>query len=167
MTVNDRSSSAPNVQSTQYLSFRVGREEYAIDVLRVQEIRGYTGMTKVPNVGRDFAGLLNLRGTVVPVIDLRTRFEAVDCPTDNTCVIVVMQEARRVGLVVDRVSDVLSLPPALVTPPPDLGSRTSTVLTGTACLQDRLILIVDVDNLVDVDLGAPSVPHTFRSESVS
>lgn len=99
------------------------------------------------------------------VIDLRARFEAEDCPTDNTCVVVAKQGRRRVGLVVDGVSDVLSIWAALVNPPPGFGFRTSSVLIGTACLQDSPTLIVDGDKLVDVDLGSPSEAHTLRSQS--
>ena len=137
----------------QYLTFALGGEEYGIDILRVQEIKGYTAVTPIPNAPAYVKGVMNLRGTVVPVFDLRLRFGMESHPFDRFTVIVVVNLAARVaGLVVDGVSDVLDFPAGSIEPAPDLGASVDmSLIQGIARYQDRLITLLDIDPIVGVD----------------
>lgn len=134
----------------QYLTFALGPEQYGLQILRVQEIRRYPPITPIPNAPAHVRGVMNLRGTVVPVVDLRTRFGLPDADvTPTTVVIIVAVGGKVVGLVVDAVSDVLDLAGDSIEPPPDLGSAIDTsIMTGVARSGDRLTLLLDVDRLV-------------------
>lgn len=141
--------------SRQYLTFTLGGEEYAVEILRVQEIRGFTAVTPIPNAPAWVKGVMNLRGTVVPVFDLRLKFGMPPKDYDRFTVIVVVNVgARVVGMVVDGVSDVLDIDEASVDTTPDLGADVDTsLLQGIARNQDRLITLLDIDRAVGVDAG--------------
>jgi purine-binding chemotaxis protein CheW len=143
--------------TAQYLTFRLGDEEYGVDILSVQEIKGWTAVTPVPNAPAHVRGVMNLRGTVVPVFDLRLKFGMPQREHDRfTVIIVVHVGARVVGLVVDAVSDVLDLPRTGVEPTPDLGREVDTsLLLGLARSQERLITLLAVEQVV----GAEGVVH--------
>lgn len=134
----------------QYLTFKLGGEEFGIEILRVQEIKGWTSPTPIPNAPSWFKGVMNLRGTVVPVVDLRAMFgmPAVEC-TRFTVVIVVNVGTRVAGLVVDAVSDVLDVPSRDVVPAPDMGRAVDTrYLTGIAKSNDRLVSLLAVEHVL-------------------
>ncbi|HSI04775.1 MAG TPA: chemotaxis protein CheW [Myxococcota bacterium] len=131
----------------QVLSFVVGKEEYAIEILRVQEIKCYTSITPIPNAAPHIKGVMNLRGAVVPVVDLRVRFglSAAAC-TPLTVIILVALKSKTVGFIVDAVSDVLQIAPEAVTPPPETGmAPEQAFLSAIARVDDRLFGLVDVD----------------------
>lgn len=130
--------------SRQVLSFVVGHEEYAIDILRVHEIKSFVPVTPVPNAPSHVRGVMNLRGTVVPVVDLRVRFNASHEDSRTTVIILAAVGGKIVGFVVDGVSDVLDLPPESITPPPGFGGDTS-YLQAVARIDERLLGMVDVD----------------------
>jgi purine-binding chemotaxis protein CheW len=137
----------------QYLTFSLGQEEYGIEILRVQEIKGYSAITSIPNTPPYIKGVMNLRGTVVPVVDLRVKF-GMDTAEYNrfTVVIVVTVGERVVGLVVDAVSDVLDVLPHEFVPAPEMGDGVDTsFLTGMAKSADHLISLLAIDRVVGMD----------------
>ena len=139
--------------SAQYLTFTLDGEEYAVDILRVQEIRGYSSVTSIPNAPAYVKGVMNLRGTVVPVFDMRTKFGMEPRAYDRFTVIVVVNvRTRVVGLVVDSVSDVLDIAASAIEPTPDRGAGVdTTVMQGIARTNDRLVTLLDIDAVVDLD----------------
>ena len=134
----------------QYLTFVLNGEEYGLGILKVQEIKGFSSVTPIPNTPDYIKGAMNLRGTVIPVLDLRGKFAMPSAKYDQFTVIVVVDVGSRiVGLVVDAVSDVLNFTDADVAPPPSLGSAIDTsFLTGLAKVGDRLVLLLDIDAVV-------------------
>ena len=136
-----------------YLTFTLGDEEYGIDILRVQEIKGYSAVTPIPGAPPWIKGVMNLRGTVVPVVDLRVKFGLCLPSYDRfTVVIMVVVGARVVGLVVDGVSDVLDITDGETAPPPEMGAAVDTsFLTGIARSADRLISLLAIERVVGMD----------------
>jgi purine-binding chemotaxis protein CheW len=134
----------------QFLTFTLGREEFGFDLLKVQEIRGYTPITPLPNTPPHVRGVMNLRGTVVPVIGLREKFGMPAIAYDKfTVIVVVSVGAKVVGLVVDAVSDVLDLGPDAIEPPPEVGGGLDTsFITGMAKAGSRLLILVDIDRML-------------------
>ena len=132
--------------ANQYLTFSLGSEEYGVDILKVQEIKGYTATTRIPNAPQDVVGVLNLRGTIVPIIDLRRKFGLPSVEYNQFTAIVVMVVQRRVmGIIVDSVSEVMSIPGGSVQPAPDFGGIRSTLLQGMAKIGENLITLLDID----------------------
>jgi purine-binding chemotaxis protein CheW len=137
----------------QFLTFLLGDEQYGVEILKVQEIRGYTAVTPIPNTPGYIKGVVNLRGTVVPVYDLRAKF-ALEAAEYNkfTVIVVVMVGAKVAGLIVDAVSDVLDIPAAEMRAAPDLGSRADTrYISGMAAIGDRMTVLLDIDCLLHED----------------
>jgi len=134
----------------QFLTFLLGAEEYGIDILMVQEIRGYSAVTPIPNAPPHVRGIMNLRGTVVPVVDLRAKFGMPPVEYGKfTVIIVVMVGAKIAGLVVDAVSDVLNISQADVRPAPDLGARCDTrFISGVVSIADKLAVLLDIQRLL-------------------
>ena len=151
----------------EVLVFVLGAEEYGVDILKVQEIRGYEKVTPIPASPAYLKGVVNLRGIIVPVIDLRIKFGMADPRYDSFTVVVILHIAGRViGIVVDGVSDVVQLSAADVKPAPHLGSVVDgTFLAGLATRDDRMILLLDIEKLLssgELDLvnRAAEVPAT-------
>jgi purine-binding chemotaxis protein CheW len=136
--------------SQQFLTFLIGREEYGIDILRVQEIKASPAVTAVPNTPAYIRGVMNLRGAVVPVVDLRVKFGMSDPRYDKFTVIVLVRlRSKVVGLVVDAVSDVLDLRSATIERPPELVTDAETAfIRGMATIGERLVMLVDVDQII-------------------
>lgn len=134
----------------EILVFALGGEEYGVDILKVQEIRGYDKVTAIPGAPGFLKGIVNLRGVIVPVIDLRVKFGLADPTYDSTTVMIVLRVAQRVvGVVVDAVSDVIGLAAAEVKPAPGLGSIVdSSYLAGLATREDRMILLLDIERFL-------------------
>ena len=152
---NPSQKSRENESRAQYLTFHLGEEEYGIEILRVQEIKRYPAVTPIPNAPAWVKGVMNLRGTVVPVFDLRLKFGMPPKDYDRFTVIVVVNVgARVVGMIVDGVSDVLDIDAASVDKTPDLGAHVdTTLLQGIARNQDRLITLLDIDRAVGLEAG--------------
>jgi purine-binding chemotaxis protein CheW len=134
----------------QFLTFHLGDELYGVDILRVQEIKGYTTVTKIPNTPEYIKGVLNLRGTIVPIIELRTTF---GMPTIDytmfTVIVVVVVRDRIMGLVVDSVSDVLNISRKDIQAPPEFGTTVDvSVLNGIAKSGDKLVALLNIDRLL-------------------
>jgi purine-binding chemotaxis protein CheW len=134
----------------EMLVFRLGAEEYGVDILKVQEIRGYEKVTPIPRSPDYLKGVVNLRGAIVPVIDLRLKFGMPDPAYDSFTVVIVLRIAgRTIGAVVDGVSDVVQLAPKDVRDAPSLGAMVdSSYLAGVATQSGRMILIVDIEKLL-------------------
>jgi purine-binding chemotaxis protein CheW len=153
-------SSAPPADSPvarEFLTFTLGREEYAIDILRVQEIRGYEEPTLIANAPPCIKGVINLRGIIVPIVDLRIKFHLpkVDY-TPFTVVIILNVAGRVVGIVVDSVSDVIHLTPEAIRPAPDFSASFDTrYIEGLASVDGRMLIVTDIEALMlsrDMDL---------------
>ena len=138
---------------TGMLTFKLGAEHYAIDILKVQEIRGYEAVTRIANAPSSVKGVINLRGNIVPIIDMRIRFNLPLADYDSfTVVIIVNVGARVVGMVVDGVSDVVSLTPEQIQPGPTMAAIDQSCITGLGTLQDRMLILLDVQALLaDID----------------
>jgi purine-binding chemotaxis protein CheW len=144
------------VTASQYLTFILGTEEYGIELLKVQEIKGYISVTPIPNTPPYIKGVMNLRGAVIPVVDLRTRFGMEKITyTQFNVIIVINVGARVMGLLVDAVSDVLSLGPGDLRPAPDFGTQVDTrFITGMASNGDKIAVLLDIDSLLtEADLA--------------
>lgn len=135
----------------EYLVFTLGSEEYGIEILKVQEIRGYDRVTRIANSPDFIAGITNLRGVIVPIIDLRIKFQLDSAEiNDQTVTIVLNLLDRVVGIVVDGVSDVLSLSAEQIKPAPDFTATLSTqYLLGLGSLDDRMLILVDIEKLLN------------------
>ena len=134
----------------EYLTFTLGPEEYAIDILKVQEIRGYEQPTTIANAPGFIKGVINLRGTIVPIVDLRIKFQVGKAEyTPFTVVIILNIGARVVGIVVDGVSDVTSLRSEQVRPAPDFAATVDTkYIQGIGTLDNRMLIVVDIARLM-------------------
>jgi purine-binding chemotaxis protein CheW len=134
----------------EMLVFLLGKEEYGVDILKVQEIRGLEKVTPIPKAPDFLKGVVNLRGDIVPVIDLRTKFGLADERNDSTTVVIVLRIAgRHIGAVVDGVSDVVRLAPNEIKAAPRLGTVVdSSYLAGVATQGGRMILALDIERLL-------------------
>lgn len=137
----------------EYLIFTLGKEEYGIEILKVQEIRGYDRVTRIANSPDFIAGVTNLRGVIVPIIDLRIKFQLESAEINDQTVTIVLNLCDRVvGIVVDGVSDVLSLRTEQIKPAPDFTATLSTqYLLGLGSLDERMLILVDIEKLLNSD----------------
>ena len=146
--------------SHQVLTFVLGNETYGVDILRVQEIRGWSAVTKIPHAPSHVLGVLNLRGSIVPIVDLRMRFSLDRAEYTAITVIIVVSVhtaagRRDFGVVVDGVSDVVDVNTAEVKPAPELGSRSATeYIRGLVAISDRMVVLLDIDRLIATDMGS-------------
>ena len=156
-TLNEqRPTSAASVTGTarEYLSFKLGHEEYGIDILKVQEIRGYEQPTRIANAPHFIKGVVNLRGVIVPIVDMRLRFELPDVKYDAFTVVIILNVAHRtVGMVVDSVSDVLELPPGQIKPAPEFnGAIDAAYITGLGTIKhgddERMLILMDIEQMM-------------------
>ncbi len=140
----------------QILSFVLGGEEYGVDILRVQEIKGWESTTAIPNTPNYVMGVINLRGSVVPIVDLRVRFSLQDVTyNDSTVVIIVRAQdedgsQKIIGLVVDGVSDVYSMKKSDLQPAPNMSGTINTdYVNGLATVSDKMVIVLHVDQLIN------------------
>lgn len=137
----------------EFLSFTLGAEEYGVDIQKVQELRGYEAVTRIANAPDYIKGVINLRGVIVPIIDMRIKF-GLSTPTyDQFTVVIILNIGNRVmGMVVDSVSDVVMLKQEQIKPAPEMGSALDTdYLTGLGALDDRMLILVDIERLMNGD----------------
>ena len=134
----------------EVLVFALGGEEYGVDILKVQEIRGYNQVTRIANVPDFVKGVTNLRGSIVPIIDARIKFGLENAAYDQHTVVIVLNVGERVvGVVVDSVSDVLTLSPEQIKPAPDFGVAAATDhVLGLGSVDDRMLILVDIDRMM-------------------
>ena len=153
----DSARSAGTAQAgAEFLSFRLGAEEYGIDILRVQEIRSYEVPTRIANAPSFIKGVVNLRGVIVPVVDLRIKLNCESVEYNGFTVVIVLNvHGRVVGAVVDSVSDVLELSQELIKPAPEMNATVDTgFVTGIASVGDRMLILMDIEALMSgADMG--------------
>ncbi len=150
MTQAGGAASEEDLVASEYLTFTLGSEEYAIDILKVQEIRGYEQPTLIANSPPFIKGVINLRGTIVPIVDLRIKFNLGKIEyTPFTVVIILNVAGRVIGTVVDSVSDVISLTRAQIRPAPDFsGSFDTKYILGLATVDSRMMIVTDIERLM-------------------
>ena len=134
----------------EYLTFRLDQEEYGIDILKVQEIRGYEPPTRIANAPAFIKGVVNLRGTIVPIVDMRLKFHCAQAQYDSFTVVIILSLLERVvGIVVDSVSDVLELAPDSIKPAPQIESAIdSACILGLGSVADRMLILLDIEKLM-------------------
>jgi purine-binding chemotaxis protein CheW len=134
----------------EFLAFKLGAEEYGIDILRVQEIRSYEEPTRIANVPPFIKGVVNLRGVIVPIVDMRLKFNLEQATYDSFTVVIVLNVANRiVGMVVDSVSDVITLTPDQLRPVPEFSSAIeSEHLLAIGAVAERMLILVDIEKLM-------------------
>ena len=155
---------ANKLGTREFLSFKLGSEEYGIEILKVQEIRGYEKPTRMANVPAFIKGVVNLRGIIVPIIDLRIKFNLASIEYNAFTVVIILNVAGRVlGIVVDGVSDVTTLSPEQIKPAPEFSAQLDTsYVIGLGTLDDRMLILMDIEKLIssnDMGLTNSSAAH--------
>lgn len=148
--VNTATAADPALAADEYLAFTLGKEEYGIQILKVQELRGYENPTRIANAPEFIKGVVNLRGIIVPIVDMRIKLN-IGAPTyDQFTVVIILNIAGRVvGMVVDSVSDVITLSPGQVKPAPEMGTALNTdYLIGLGTIDERMLILVDIDKMM-------------------
>ena len=137
----------------EFLTFRLGGEEYGMEILKVQEIRGYDSITQIANAPEFIKGVVNLRGIIVPIIDMRIKFRLGKANYDQFTVVIILNVAGRVmGIVVDGVSDVISLEAEQMRPTPGFGSVIDTeYIMGLGTVDERMLILIDIEKLMGSD----------------
>ena len=154
---NNQINSGVENDGDQLLTFILAGEEYGVDILRVQEIKGWDTVTPIPNTPDHIRGVINLRGTIVPIIDLRLRFGLDSIAYGATTVVIVLKvvannKSRIMGIVVDSVSDVYNIAENSMKPPPDFGSVISIdFVRGLATVGESMVIVLDIDHLLNSD----------------
>ena len=159
MGAMEKMSEMVSAGAREYLTFRLDREEYGIDILKVQEIRGYEPPTRIANAPNFIKGVVNLRGTIVPIVDMRLKFNCSKVEYDSFTVVIILNLRNRiVGIVVDSVSDVMELPPESLKAAPDVESVIgSDAVLGLGSLGDRMLILLDIEKLMsgaDMELAS-------------
>ena len=150
------SPASTGVNRLEVVTFKLGEEEYGIDIQKVQELRGYDAVTRIANAPEYIKGVVNLRGIIVPIIDMRIKFKLGEPTYDQFTVVIVLNIGGRVvGMVVDSVSDVITLTGEQIKPAPEMGSvLDADYLIGLGTLEERMLILVDIDRLMSSeDMG--------------
>jgi purine-binding chemotaxis protein CheW len=139
--------------SREFLSFVLGDEHYALDIMSVKEIRGYENVTKIANAPAFIKGVINLRGDIVPIVDLRLKFNVGEATYNEFTIVIMLNVAERiVGIVVDAVSDVIRLADDEIRPPPEFGvAFDSRYLLGLVAIEDHMVILVNIERLISSD----------------
>ena len=164
MSTAKTASGADQSASEQYLTFMLAGEEYGVDILRVQEIKGWDKVTRIPHTPDYVLGVINLRGAVVPILDLRRRFGLDTIDFGPTTVVIVLRvgggrEERTVGVVVDAVSEVYNVNTADAMPPPDVcGSVDTVFVKALATVEEKMLILLDIDRLIGNSISDELMP---------
>ena len=156
MSVTEKEQQSVSAGSREYLTFRLDQEEYGIDILKVQEIRGYEKPTRVANAPEFIKGVINLRGTIVPIVDMRLKFNCAKADYDTFTVVIILNlHSRIVGIVVDSVSDVMELQASQIRVAPELDSTIdSSAVVGLGSIGERMLILLDIEKLMSsMDMG--------------
>jgi len=155
-TAEDQGQHEVQKEYRELLTFFLAGEEYGVDILRVQEIKGWDSVTNIPNTPEYIRGVINIRGSIVPIIDMRLRFNLEKKDYDATTVVIVLnvvregQSDRTMGVVVDAVSDVYNVPVDDVKASPDFGTAVDTeFVTGLATISEKMIIVLDIDHMLN------------------
>jgi purine-binding chemotaxis protein CheW len=157
--------------ASEYLTFTLGSEEYGMDILKVQEIRGYDAVTRIANTPDFVKGVMNLRGVIVPIIDMRIKFNLGEPVYDQfTVVIIINVLGRVIGMVVDGVSDVVTLPAEQIKPPPQFGTGLDTqYIVGIGTIDDQMLILMDIERLMSaadmqlMESGVDELPENLAA----
>lgn len=145
-----------HVGAREYLTFRLDQEEYGIDILKVQEIRGYEQPTRIANAPAFIKGVVNLRGTIVPIVDMRLKFNCAQADYNSFTVVIILNlRDRVVGIVVDSVSDVMELSAKNIRSAPDVESAIDNgCILGLGSVGERMLILLDIEKLMsNADMG--------------
>lgn len=156
MSVAPQSSPISTDIPVEFLAFTLGREEYGIDIQKVQELRGYDAVTRIANTPEFIKGVVNLRGIIVPIIDMRIKFNLGTPVYDQFTVVIILNiGGRTMGMVVDSVSDVITLTHEQLKPAPQMSSVVEAdYLIGLGTIEERMLILVDIDKLMSsADMG--------------
>jgi len=162
-----------NAVENQYLTFMLAGEEYGVDILTVQELRGWEPTTSIPNSPSYVRGVINLRGVVVPIVDLRDRFNLEDIDYGPTTVVVIVkvkaeEHERILGIVVDAVSEVYNISESDLQPPPDMqGSISIDYVKGLATIENKMVILLDINKLVHEGILSKAEKSTPETEPVA
>ncbi len=167
------------IEQNQYLTFRLAEEEFGVGILQVKEILEYGGVTSVPMVPDFIKGVINLRGNVVPVMDLKARFQMQSGELDKRACVVIVEvnmngEETVMGILVDAVSEVMEIPPQDIEPPPPFGSKVSVdFIKGMAKVDKQFTMLLDIDKILSEEelavvgsIQAENLPETLEAASV-
>mgnify|MGYP001342152881 FL=1 len=160
ITVVTQSAEVAATGAREYLTFRLDQEEYGIDILKVQEIRGYEPPTRIAHAPEFIKGVVNLRGTIVPIVDMRLKFNCSKADYNSFTVVIILNLRNRVvGIVVDSVSDVMELSPDNMRSAPDIESAIdSSCILGLGSVGERMLILLDIEKLMSsVDMGLVAV----------
>ena len=149
--VTEKAGTDAGRMANEFLTFKLGSEEYGIEILKVQEIRSYEAVTAIANAPEFIKGVVNLRGVIVPIVDMRIKFNLGKADYDQFTVVIILNVAGRVvGMVVDAVSDVMQLAAEQIRPAPDFASSTfdTKYITGLGTLEERMLILVDIEKLM-------------------
>lgn len=159
MSVVAKSADSATAGAREYLTFRLDQEEYGIDILKVQEIRGYEPPTRIANAPNFIKGVVNLRGTIVPIVDMRLKFNCSHADYNSFTVVIILNlRSRVVGVVVDSVSDVMELTPDSIRSAPDIESAIdNSCILGLGSVGERMLILLDIEKLMSgLDMGLAS-----------
>jgi len=160
MSVTSKSTDGAPNGAREYLTFRLDQEEYGIDILKVQEIRGYEPPTRIANAPEFIKGVVNLRGTIIPIVDMRLKFNCAQADYNSFTVVIILNlRSRVVGIVVDSVSDVMELTQDNIRIAPDIESAIdNSCILGLGSVGDRMLILLDIEKLMSSsDMGLVSV----------
>ena len=160
MSVMEKTKEAAATGAREYLTFRLDQEEYGLDILKVQEIRGYEPPTRIANAPSFIKGVVNLRGTIVPIVDMRLKFNCSKAQYDSFTVVIILNLRQRVvGIVVDSVSDVMQIAADSIRSAPDIESIIdSSCILGLGSVGERMLILLDIEKLMSsVDMGLVSL----------
>lgn len=148
---SEKEDAARKGAAQQFLTFTVEKEEYGVDIMTVREIKGWTETTRLPNAPEFMRGVMNLRGLIIPIFDLRTRFKrGLTDATPKHVVIILAVGERNIGILVDTVSDILDTSPEQIKPPPTADTQIDAAyISGLISLEDRMVVLLNVDHLFD------------------
>jgi purine-binding chemotaxis protein CheW len=154
--MNPIENASNDASGNEYLTFRMGEEEYAIDILRVREIRAHEAVTRIAQAPAYVKGVINLRGTIVPIVDLRLKFGMPERDERSGVVIILDIGGQYMGAAVDAVSDVVVLPPQWIKPAPAFQSAIDAAfIRGIAPVDDRMLIVADIASLLAIPAEAP------------
>jgi purine-binding chemotaxis protein CheW len=153
MSMTSNTATGAEAEGREFLAFTLGQEEYGIDIHKVQEIRGYEAVTRIANAPAFIKGVINLRGIIIPVVDMRIKFKLGEPVYDQFTVVIILNiNGRVMGMVVDSVSDVTTLSTDEIKPAPEMGSGVasfnSEFLMGLGIVDERMLILIDIDRLM-------------------
>lgn len=160
-SVATKHAAASAASAGEFLTFTLGSEEYGVDILKVQEIRGYDAVTKIANAPEFIKGVVNLRGIIVPIVDMRIKFKLGDVEYNQFTVVIILNVAERVvGMVVDSVSDVIMLSADNIKPAPDFSAQFDVgYLIGLGTVDERMLILMDIERLMSgSEMGLMDAP---------